>query len=181
MKYPAQFSFLFLISLFLSGCRTYQAPDCSLRGKCEVDQPDHIVRLNATTARYISYGKNTIGLHFVNEGDWCSANAFTFIFLGKDKQASVDSIQCSYKYASNPSQLLELTYLDKSNAVFCLPTNSPARLEYGRYNLNVEYIFNGQSNSCVFNVNYVHKTETKFVFFWEWLAFMWAEHGGNGP
>jgi hypothetical protein len=106
-------------------------------------------------------------LRFLNDGDSCNANAFTLTFIGKNKQTSIDSIHGNYKYTTQTLQALELAYLDKSNAVFVFHTNSPTRLEYGRYNLNVEYAFGGQSNSCVFNVKYVHKTKTHVSFFWD--------------
>jgi hypothetical protein len=167
MKNSGQFAFLFLILTFLSGCKTYQTPDCSLRGNCEVDQPNHIVQLKETKARGFYSDKSSGELHFLNDGDSCSANAFTLTFIGKDKQTSIDSIQGSCEYESKTRQPLELAYLDKSIAVFVFHTNSPTSLEYGKYKLNVEYVFNGQSNSCVFNVNYVHKTKTHVSFFWD--------------
>jgi hypothetical protein len=167
MKSLIRFAFLFSVLIFFSGCRTYQTPDCYLQGNCEVNQTDHIVKLKETKARGFYYEKNSGGLHFLNDGDSCSANAFTLTFIGKDKQTSVDSIQGSYEYESKIRQPLELAYLDKSNAVFVFHTNSPDSLEYGHYKLNMKYIFNGESNSCVFNVNYVHKTKTHVSFFWD--------------
>jgi hypothetical protein len=157
MKNFAQFTFLFLISIFLSGCKIETLYSSSLRGNCVVTQPDHIVRLG--------------------NGD----TSFTLAFVGKEKLVSVDSIHGSYKYKSKPVQPLELSQLSQSNAVFVprpdlYVIKSPqnvvqyVRMNYGRYKLNFDYVLNGQTNSCNFDVDYVLKTKRRYLFFWEWIS-----------
>jgi hypothetical protein len=164
MRNVARFVFLFLISIFLDGCTIQSSQQFSLQGNCAVIKPDHVVRLDTNA-----------GLGF-------DATSFTLSFVGKEKPACIDSIHGSYKYKSKALQPLGLSHLGQSNAIFVpsaelFVTKSPqnivqyARLNYGRYDLDFDYILNDKTNSCNFNVDYVCKTKHYVSF--SGLKFFW--------
>ncbi|MGB8368810.1 MAG: hypothetical protein ACLPYZ_03025 [Limisphaerales bacterium] len=164
MKNLARIVILFLIPIFLSGCTIQSSRKFSLKGNCAVSQPTHFVRLNTNAAHGFD------------------ATSFTLAFIGKEKPVSIDSIRGSYQYKSKPVQPLELSHLSQTNAVFVpnaemFVTKSPqnivqyVRLNYGRYKLDFDYVLNGQTNSCSFNVNYACNTEHHLNF--NGLKYFW--------
>jgi len=172
MKGLSRFTALFAIFVFLNGCTINTTTHCFLKGDCAVTQPDHIVKINA---------------------DGCES-FFNLTFVGKEKTLSLNSVAGSYQYKSKPVQSLQLIRLNKDSAMFS-PSDadmfigkSPDNvvqsrvMNHGQYNLNFEYVLNGQTNSCDFDVKYVSKTEWHFVPFWAWFAYANAyKNYGHGP
>jgi len=164
MKVFAKSAFLFLISVSLSGCTIESSREFLLKGNCAVTKPDHFVRLD--TNAHLGF----------------DATCFNLSFIGKEKPVFIDSIHGNYKYKSEAIQPLELSHLSQSNAVFVpsaelFVTKSPqnivqyVRLNYGRYDLDFDYILNGKTNSCNFNVDYICKTKHHLSF--NGLKYFW--------
>jgi len=167
----------FPILVLLNGCVVDRKLHCSLQGACEINQTNHLVRLDVTRAGFYFYGRPP-SMHFESQSGDCFKNAFVLTFIGKEPPAHVDSIHAFCQYRRERPELLMLAYLGETNSVLALNTNTFSLLKAGRYRINAQYNFNGQTNLCNFDINYVLKTERKYTPLWEVLRYL---SGGDGP
>jgi hypothetical protein len=167
----------FPILVLVNGCVVDRKLHCSLQGACEINQTNHLVRLDVARAGYYCYGRPA-SMHFVFHLGDSFANAFVLTFTGNEKGTYVDSLCASCQYRREKPKLLALAYLDKTNAVLALNTNAFPLLRAGKYKINARYNFNDQTNQCNFEVNYVQQTERKYIPVWEVWRYL---SGGYGP
>lgn len=168
MKKFSLLIFLFLVSMCFSGCR--KVCYCHFQGKCEVIQPDCIVKINKLGPGY----------------------DFILTVVGKDEKASlsIDSIQGSYKYETNTVQPLRLIFSRDNRAAF-VPDDALMKTKYqgvvqsilmkdGHYIFNFDYVLNKQTNSCNFDVHLVTGTRIDFTSWIYKLEMLFYGLGSGG-
>jgi hypothetical protein len=160
-----------------NGCMINKTDYGSLQGNCKVNQANHVLHLWTSIenpSEKVYHGPRPKDFYQSNQ-----ENAFVLNIAGKQKPIFFDSLVSNYQYSSESFQPLELAYLDKTNAVL-IPKAHLVHyaIEPGQYKINLNYVINGETNSCQFDLKYEIKAKYEvFSVFGLWRAY----HGGGGP
>ena len=185
MKSLVQFAFLFLISVCLSGCATSETSNIYLQGNRSQVHSNCVFKLDGVMVKRIR-SKNTDGSSIIwTPYDISTWGGFLLTFSENRNPLNVDSLNGSFEDIGGNLKPLKVVCRNETTALFMLNTNFSVicpRLEFGKYKVNLQYYFNGQTNVCNFELSYVMKSEKHYrmIMPWEWPMW-WAYRRGGGP
>jgi hypothetical protein len=162
-----------MLLLFISGC-SFTSQRVSLRGNCKIIQLNHTAILRVSRediAPKTGYTPNP-GYH-----SHSPATCFILELVGEPADESLESIHANYRYNSENTQTLVVTWLGRNQAVLypssivgANPITRPDsrdNLKYGEYKLDISYRLGEQDYKCSFDAHYSYNTVFEYHDFRE--------------